>query len=165
MQMRRKELNLKTELQELKNFAKQKRIEYNRNQKDKMIFKELLVRIKESTDIETKKFWKQFNYKRKEIIKETMTQPKKLIRWLYEHQGERRFDAANRLFLILINENNLEESWKMKRNMDLLKNKINYYLDHFNLKNNQRLRVKFNWLDGQKYSVLSDIIFITKEKL
>ena len=28
-----------------------------------------------------------------------------------------------------------------------------------------KLKVKFNWLDSQKYSVLSDIIFITKEKL
>ena len=165
MQIRRKELKLKTELQELKIFAKKKGIEYDKNQKDKMIFKELLVRVKESADIEIKKFWKQFNHKRKKIIKETMTHPKKLIRWLYENQGERRFDAANRLFLILIDEENLEESWKMKRNMDLLKNKINYYLDHLDLKKSQKLKVEFDWLDGQKYSVLSDIIFITKGKL
>ena len=158
-------MKLKTELQEIKAFSIKKGINYDRNQKDKALFKELLVRIKESVDIETKKFWKQFNYRRQEIIKETMAQPKNLIRWLYEHQGDRRFDAANRLFLILIDEENLEESWKMKRNMDLLKNKINHYLDHLDLKNNQKLKVKFNWLDGQQYSVLSDVVFITKGNL
>ena len=165
MQARRKEIKLKTELQELKVFAAKKGIKYDRNQKDKIIFKELLIRIKESVDPETKKFWKQFNHRRQEIIKEAMTQPKKLIRWLYEYQGERRFDAANRLFLILIDEESLEESWKMKRNMDLLKDKINYYLDHLDLKNKQRLKIEFNWLDGQRYSVLSDVVFITKGKL
>ena len=165
MQKRRKELKLKTELQELKTFALKKGIKYNQNQKDKLIFKELLVRIKESVDPEIKKFWRQFNHRRKKIIKETIKQPKKLIRWLYENQGDRRFDAANRLFLILMDEENLEESWKMKRNIDLLKSKINYYLDHLDLKNNQKLKVEFKWLDEQRYSVRSDAIFITKKKL
>ena len=32
--------------------------------------------------------------------------PEELIRWLYENQGERRFDASNRLFLVLVNEDN-----------------------------------------------------------
>ena len=122
-------------------------------------------RYKESADEETKKFWRRFNHRRQEIIKEATAQPKKLIRWLYEQQGERRFDAANRLFLILIDKENLEESWKMKRNTGLLRNKINFYLDHLDLKNKQKLKVKFNWLDGRQYSVLSDIVFITKEKL
>ena len=165
MQKRRKELKLKTELQELKTFAIKKGIKYNQNQKDKLIFKELLIRIKESIDPETKKFWKQFNHRRKKIIKETIKQPKKLIRWLYENQGDRRFDAANRLFLILIDEENLEESWKMKRNIDLLKSKINYYLNHIDLKNNQKLKVEFKWLDERRYSVRSDVVFITKKKL
>jgi len=63
------------------------------------------------------------------MIQEVIEEPQRLIKWLYEEQGERRFDAANRLFLVLIDKNNLEESWKMKRNLDLLKDKINSYLD------------------------------------
>ena len=165
IQQKRKELKLKTEFQELKNFATKNGIKYDKNQKDKTIFKELLTRIKESVNAETKTFWKDFNHKRKEIIKSAISQPKNLIRWLYENQGERRFDAANRLFLILIDEESLEDSWKMKRNMDLLKSKIKNYLDYLDLKNKQKLNLKFNWLDGQQYSVLSDAIFITKEDL
>ena len=48
--------------------------------------------------------------------------------------------------------------------MDLLRDKINYYLNHLDLKNKQRLKIEFDWLDGQRYSVLSDVVFITKEK-
>jgi len=37
-----------------------------------------------------------------------MKNPAELIKWLYEEQGERRFDAANRFFLILVDLRNLE---------------------------------------------------------
>ena len=163
MQMKRKELGLSTEIQELKKFARTKNIKYDLQQKDKNIFIELLLRFNESVDPDVKKFWKQFNQKRKQIIRNTIQNPRELIRWLYEEQGERRFDATNRLFLILIDENNLEDSWKMKRNMDLLKNKINNYMDDFDFKNKNKFKIIFNWKDGKQYSASSDIIFITKK--
>lgn len=163
MQAKRKELGLGTEIQELKRFARETGIEYNRKQKDKLIFTELLIRIKESATPKVKKFWKQFRSTRKKIIEETIFDSNSLVRWLYEEQGERRFDAANRLFLVLIDENNLEESWKMKRNIDLLKDKINKYLHRINLKNTKQFEVTFDWKDGRKYSTLSDALFITKE--
>jgi len=162
MQMKRKELGLSTEIQELKRFARERGIKYDRKQKDKIIFIELLTRFKESVDPEIKKFWKQFNDTRKKIIKDTIAKPNTLIRWLYEKQGERRFDAANRLFLILVDEENLEESWKMKRNLDLLRDKINTYLDKLDLRNTKQFEITFDWKDGQQYSALSDVLFITK---
>lgn len=162
MQMKRRELGLGAEIQELKRFARQKGITYNREQKNKAIFTELLTRIKESVDPDAKKFWKEFSNIRKKIVKDTIARPNGLTRWLYEKQGERRFDAANRLFLVLIDEESLEESWKMKRNLDLLKNKINAYLDKLNLKNTKQFEVTFDWKDGRQYSVLSDAMFITK---
>lgn len=163
MQMKRKELGLSTEIQELKCFARQKGVKYDRKQKDKVIFTELLTRFKESVDPEIKKFWKQFNETRKKIVKDTIAKPDILIRWLYEEQGERRFDAANRLFLVLMDEDSLEESWKMKRNLDLLRNKINDYLNKLDLKNTKQFEITFDWKDGKQYSVLSDTVFITKE--
>ncbi len=107
MQIKRKNLGLGTEIQELKRFARQKGIKYDRKQKDKVIFIELLTRFKESVDPETKEFWQQFNKVRKKIVRHTIAKPYTLIRWLYEKQGERRFDAANRLFLVLMNEDSL----------------------------------------------------------
>ena len=162
MQIKRKQLGLSTEIQELKRFAHQKKIEYNKEQKDKVIFTELLTRFKESVDPETKKFWRQFNNTRKKIVKDTIAKPDTMIRWLYEEQGERRFDAANRLFLVLMDKDNLEESWKMKRNLDLLKGKINKYLNKLDLRDTKRFKVTFDWKDGRKYSAISDVVFITK---
>lgn len=162
MQMKRRELGLSTEIQELKRFAREKGIKYDRKQKDKIIFIELLTRLKESVDPETKRFWKQFNDTRKKIVKDTIADSSTLIRWLYEEQGERRFDAANRMFLVLISGESLEESWKMKRNVDLLKGKINSYLDSLDLKNTKQFEITFDWKDDRKYSALSDMVFITK---
>jgi len=163
MQTKRKEMGLGTEVQELKRFARETGIEYNHKQKEKPIFTELLTRIRESVTPEAKRFWKQFRNTRKKIIRETISDSSSLVRWLYEKQGERRFDAANRLFLVLIDESNLEESWKMKRNIDLLTDKINKYLNNINLKNTEQFEITFDWKDGRKYSALSDALFITKE--
>ena len=163
MQTERKKIGLGTEIQNLKSFARERGIMYNREQRDKEILVELLTRFKESTDLETKKFWKQFVKTRKGIIDNAIKNPDNLIRWLYEAQGERRFDAANRLFLILIDESNLEESWKMKRNIDLLKKDIDQYLNKINFNNKKDLEATFNWIDGKQYSVLSDALFIVKK--
>lgn len=163
MAMARKEDGLPTELQVLKRFAKTLGINYNRNQKDKVLFSELLARIEESQKSEAKMFLNEFQKTRCSIIQKTIKNPKKLIKWLYEEQGERRFDAANRLFLILINKNSLEESWKMKRNIDLLRDTINSYLNQFNNKSINNLTIEFDWMDGKKYAVLSDAIFVLKK--
>ena len=162
VQMKRKEFGFSTEIQELKRFARQTGVEYDRKQKDKDAFVELLTRFKESTDQKTKKFWRQFNDTRKKIVRETIAEPDTLIRWLYEEQGERRFDAANRLFLILVDERSLEESWKMKRNLDLLKDKVNAYLNKLDLENMKQFEITFDWKDGKRYRALSDVVFIKK---
>ena len=47
-----------------------------------------------------------------------------LIRWLYENQGDRRFDASNRLFLVLVDQRNYFDSWKLKRAKPLMEAKI-----------------------------------------
>ncbi len=158
----RKVDGLPTELQVLKRFAKTLGIKYSREQKDKALFAELLTRIEESQKPEAKKFITKFKKTRWSMIQKVVKEPRKLIKWLYEEQGERRFDAANRLFLVLIDKNNLEESWKMKRNLDLLRSKINGYLDKFNGKEAEKLKIEFDWMDGKKYTALSDVIFVIK---
>lgn len=163
MAVKRKANGLPTELQVLKRFAKTLGIRYGRDQKDKALFAELLARIEESHKSEAKKFIVEFKKTRASIIQEAIKQPKNLIKWLYEEQGERRFDAANRLFLVLIDKKNLEESWKMKRNLDLLKGSIHEYLNKFSLKDTSKLKIEFDWLDGKKYSAISDVIFVLKD--
>ncbi len=163
MMTSRKADGLPTELQVLKRFIKTLGIKYDREQKDKTLFAELLTRIEESQKLEAKKFIAEFRKTRWSMIQRVVKEPQKLIKWLYKEQGERRFDAANRLFLVLIDKSNLEESWKMKRNLDLLKDAINSHLDKFNGKKAKKLKVEFDWMDGKRYVALSDVIFVIKD--
>ena len=55
-----------------------------------------------------------------------------------------RFDASNRFFLILINETNLSNSWKLKRNIKFLKIKIQTHLDNL-VTNLNKLETSFYW--------------------
>ena len=84
------------------------------------------------------------------------------MKWLYEHQGTRRFDAANRFFLILIDLRNLEESWKLKRNKNLLKEKIGSYLDANRGIDFDQIKINFNWQD-QEYLTYAISLFILVE--
>jgi len=163
MAEKRKEAGMPSEIQEVKRFARSIGIEYNRIQKEKAVYAELLARITESSRSAAKDFCKNFNETRWSIIRDAARDNKDLVRWLYEEQGVRRFDAANRLFLVLADKNSLEESWKMKRNLELLRDNIKKYLDAFNPAEISNLQTEFDWVDGKRYSVLSDVIFIVKE--
>jgi len=160
MALKWKEKGLKPELTELKQIAKANKIKFDSTQKNKFLLSELLTRLSESHLESVKNDISEFHKTRWKIIEEAMENKKELIKWLYEEQGERRFDSANRLFLVLIEKNNLEESWKLKRNIDFLRESIGSYLDKFKINNN--LEINFDWKD-EKYTSVSDALFIVKE--
>jgi len=162
MLAKRKSLGLPTEIQLLKSFAKSKGIVFDKKQKEKIIFSELITRISERNDETSRTFMAEFKKSRWQIVQDTIKKSKNLMQWLYEEQGERRFDAANRLFLVLIDKNNMEDSWKMKRNVDLLKDEIKTYLDKFSTKDISKLEIEFNWMDGKRYKTICDVVFIIK---
>ncbi len=103
----------------------------------------------------------EFYNVRKEIISETIQNPEILIKWLYENQGVRRFDAANRFFIILIDVNNMEESWKLKRNKNILESNINSYLNDNKTIDFEDLKISFNWED-QEYTTYATTLFVLK---
>jgi hypothetical protein len=164
MAVKRKLLGMPSELQALKRFAKSQGIKFDTNQKDKSLLLELMTRFRESANGSVKSFFEDFNKERWSIVEQSIKNGRELIQWLYQEQGERRFDAANRLFLVLIDKNNLEDSWKMKRNSELLGDAIGSYVNKFSSKDLQELAVSFNWIDGKTYTATSDIIFVTKDK-
>ncbi|MGB3458356.1 MAG: hypothetical protein WBB08_03465 [Halobacteriota archaeon] len=159
MQSNRRQKGLRPELTELKKFAREHHIPYDKTVKNNEIFSELLARISEDTSKEAKEFIKNFHERRKRIIIETVKNPQELIKWLYEEQGIRRFDAANRFFLILVNLKNLEESWKLKRNKKLLEGNINKYLDNKKNLDFDKLKISFNWQD-RTYTTYATVLFI-----
>jgi hypothetical protein len=61
-------------------------------------------------------------------IAHTKSQPVALAQWLYENQGEARFSDSHRLFIVLINEHDLEQSWKLKSEFSRIEKIVNAYL-------------------------------------
>jgi hypothetical protein len=94
---------------------------------------------------------------RVQMVDEIENDPAVLITWLYENQGERRFDASNRLFLVLVNEGNFFQSWQLKRNRTLLANEIGNYLDTVPAAAGRA--VSFTW-DGATYETTADVVVV-----
>lgn len=115
----------------------------------------------ESTSEIAQDFLVKLSEIKSEVYDYYVMHPNELIVWLYENQGERRFDAANRFYVVLIDRDKPFDSWKLKRNVRLLKDKINEKIDEFD--ENQRNCVKFHWENDEKdYSCYSEILFISR---
>jgi len=94
---------------------------------------------------------------RNELVVDIERDPIQLIRWLYENQGERRFDASNRLFLVLVDQRNYFDSWKLKRAKSLMEAKIRTYLDGCGRSPGRR--TEFDW-ERERYTTISDVIVV-----
>ncbi len=88
-----------------------------------------------------------------------LNNPKDLIIWLYENQGEQRFGADNRLFVILFDKRNPENSWKIKRDIALIQSKITEFFNNERVTNNDEVVFKFK---RNTYTAISKLLFITK---
>lgn len=97
--------------------------------------------------------------KRKEVISDAQSNVLDIMSWLYTNQGEMRFGAENRLFVILVDSTDMSQSWKMKRAFSLIEPKVKDYLDNFN--NNSLKEINFTFR-GNQYKCLADAIFIVK---
>jgi len=98
-----------------------------------------------------------------DILKEAQENPKILAKWLYENQGEMRFGSENRMFLVLVDTNDFTNSWKLKRNFDLLVPSIKQYLDNFHNKKIDDLKLSFNFKGKpNSFNTFTDIIFVIK---
>ena len=102
----------------------------------------------------------QLTDKRKQIVDDARRNPESLMKWLYENQSPRLFGAENRLFVVLIDSIEMEQSWKMKRAFSLIEPKVNSYLDSFNSQSLKKIDFTFN---KKPYESLADIIFVVKE--
>ncbi len=98
--------------------------------------------------------------KRKEVVDEARSNPMELMMWLYSHQGEMRFGAENRMFLMLVDTTDMVQSWKMKRAFPLIESRVRAYLDGFGEATFLK-EVSFEY-KGKKYRSLADIIFVVR---
>jgi hypothetical protein len=74
-----------------------------------------------------------------------------------------RFGSENRLFLVLVDTDDFNNSWKLKRNIDLLKPTIVSYLDNFKSKRIEDLQISFGFKGKPHgFRALADVIFVVK---
>ena len=157
MKLCRRAKGLRPEFTELKQFCRKCGIWFDSQKKEKELFAELMAKLEEYPHSNAEDFLAELRGIRSEIITETLNDPNELLVWLYENQGDRRFDAANRFFLVLIDLDNLDESWKLKRNKNLLSPAINAHLDNFDGVFIEDLKLRFNWR-GDVFETYADIL-------
>lgn len=160
---KRKERKIISELSFLKQQAKDDNISFDINAKEKDIEYEIIEKMKDKDDNFCKNTLKCIKETNLLILQEAKDNPKQLAKWLYENQGEMRFGSENRIFLVLVDSNDFNNSWKLKRNIELLKPKITKYLNNFiyTKDNIDDLKIEFNY-KNKTYTTLTDIIFIIK---
>lgn len=93
------------------------------------------------------------------MLEQVLKNPKDLIIWLYENQGAQRFGADNRFFVVLASKNNLEESWKLKRDFDFVFSEIDKFFDSASVSTKDEIIFGFK---KKTYTTISKILIITK---
>lgn len=151
--------NLRPELSELRRVARALSIPFNPRMPNSKLLEDLWKKVEDHPNEIAQSCIHNLQGQRIDILNESSTNPEILIKWLYENQGTRRFDANYRLFLVLVKRDNFFDSWKLKRAKPLLVQEINLYLDS-KVDTSIGREVNFLW-QGQEYNTISDAIFIT----
>lgn len=156
-----KKYGSKSELTCSKRIARELNITIPTDLNDKALIICLNNLLKESIDERAKEYVKYVEEIKKKVIEFYKNNPNELMVWLYENQGEMRFDAANRFYLVLVDSENIYDSWKLKRNVNLLKKEIKAKLSKFD---KEKLNeITFRWSkDGKYYKCISELLFIIK---
>jgi hypothetical protein len=163
LRLKRKEKNLPVELTFLKSKAKELSINFDKKAKDSDIYYEITEKLRDRDDQVSQSVLNQLKSENMIIVNEAQQNPKTLAKWLYENQGEMRFGSENRLFLVLIDTNDFSNSWKLKRNLDILTPTINTFINTFSSKKISDLEIDFNYHGKpQIFSALTDVIFVVK---
>ena len=160
---KRNEFGFPVENTYLKGKARKLEIDFDKNAKQMDIYYEIIEKMKDKGTEKCKNVIERLKNEKVQILNEAQQNSHILAKWLYENQGEMRFGSENRLFLVLVDTEDFTGSWKLKRNMDLLKPVIKDYLDNFAKKKISDLKIVFNYKGKpQTFTALTDVIFVVK---
>lgn len=161
MEAKLKEIHFGVEVTKLKQKCRSLDIHIPEDLTGKALKIHLYNKLSEDHRLEAKEFIRTLNSLKKQIIREIKGNPNELKIWLYENQGEKRFDASNRFFLVLIDEDNFNDSWKLKRNIGFIRGNVAHHISRVNSHSNS-LNTRFFWKPANKhYECKSDIIFLS----
>ncbi|NLE05331.1 MAG: hypothetical protein GX638_11105 [Crenarchaeota archaeon] len=161
---KRKEMGFPVELTYLKSSAKKLGIDFSKSSTNGDVYYEITEKLKDKGTPDCLKVLKKIKDENMSILEQAQSNPHLLAKWLYENQGEMRFGSENRLFLVLVDTDDFSGSWKLKRNMDLLKPAIKTYLDNFKSKKISDLKINFEFKGKVgTFTTLTDVVFIIKK--
>lgn len=159
LDQKRRQNKLRPELTALKSIAREQKISFDKNMSGKALAVDLHKKIRDLPKKKQPKAYEDIVAFRQKVIDDITANSEELVIWLYENQGTRRFDASNRIFLVLIDEREYYNSWQLKRAIPLIKDNIKSALDGFQAK---KLKpIKFQW-EGQSHTVHSQAIIVRK---
>jgi hypothetical protein len=156
----RREAGEKEELSILKRVCRTHNIHFDRTLPAARLLEDLWIKTADNPSAEARTLIQELKTRRLAILDNAKRDPENLIRWLYENQGIRRFDASNRLFLVLTDRDNFFDSWKLKRAKPLLVEKIHR---HLNDSRQTGHSLSFEW-EGTRHLVTSDVIFVSHQR-
>ena len=85
--------------------------------------------------------------------------PKELAIWMYENQGAQRFGADNRFFVVLLDKEDPERSWELKRDFALVFQKIDNFFDKETVSKKDEIVFTFS---KRTYTAVTKVLIITK---
>ncbi len=88
-----------------------------------------------------------------------LADPKGLAIWMYENQGAQRFGSDNRLFVVLLDKDKPEDSWKLKRDFEFVYSAIDNFFDTAKIDSSDEVIFSFK---GQTYTTISKVLMIAK---
>lgn len=155
---RRQESALRPELTLLKQTAREHRVPIPADLSAGALLQDLWAKLLDHPHGSCQERIRELHEFRNNLVTDIQRYPTTLIRWLYEEQGVRRFDASNRLFLVLVDLRNYFDSWKLKRAKGQLDAQVGRYLDNVGARVGHD--IEFQW-EGDTYRVTSDLILVT----
>jgi hypothetical protein len=156
----RQEEGLRPELTLLKRAARDLNIPFDPELPASKLLEDLWQKVDDHPSDEASTLITELEEFRDSLLSALVEDPLRLLRWLYENQGTRRFDASNRLFLVIVDKTDYHNSWKLKRAKPLLVQKVHSFLDSVDGEIGHD--VQFSW-EGTTYHAIAEAIFVLKE--
>lgn len=150
---------LRSELNLLKQTARRLGVHFDSSLAFSKLTQDLWKKLDDHPSVDARKLMAKLKTFRAGIVQTLKRKPDSLLTWFYENQGTRRFDASNRLFLVIIDKTDYHNSWKLKRARPLLVKGIQSSLKR--AKRTVGRATRFRW-EGKTYNTVSDAIFVVK---
>ena len=158
----RKRVGVEDPMKLLKVYARRHGIVTTSDATPEQLRYEIVERMKDSKNPEAQSVLDAIDAGWRKIVECIMAEKGALIRWLYENQGDMRFGTENRVFLILIDMLNPDDSWKLKRNVDMISPLISNWVSGFKKRKANDYLVEFSY-KSRCYETYADIIFVIKK--